>query len=111
MATSYTNVGVSPTNTIRNLLYSAPSGVETAIVFAGNASNKDTIARGPVLLTLELEYSPGQFRFIGTDIQVPYGISPGIPKIALSANQKLYVTISRANLLDVHISVIEKGIS
>jgi hypothetical protein len=102
----YDNPAVGAT---RSLVYTVPTGV-TAIVFAGEFTNLDTVNKSnhnatlEVLLADNVTYVP----YAKKDVPVAYGGPLAIEKRVLSVGEKVYATSDVAGMLSISLSVVEK---
>lgn len=110
MALNLTNADVTPSTTSRTLIYTAPANTISTI-FSGSVTNIDTTNQATHYVTLEYMKSGGTYVSLGTQVAVPFGVSPGMMKQVLQAGQSLWVTADAANVLTVAISVAEKPAS
>lgn len=108
MAMKLTNVAVTPANSTRTLVYTSPVVGQSATVFDGTITNIDDFNKQVHFITLEVEMTPGVFKKLGNKIAVPYGLSPRVVKTNLLPGQKLHITVSTGNTVDVFLSIVER---
>ena len=106
---NYLSKGLTINSTSRVKLYSVPEDIASAVVFSGTISNRDNQNKTVHFFSLELEYAPGLFRFIGNRLAIPFGVSPTLPKINLTGSQALWVTASASGVLDVSAHLVERA--
>jgi hypothetical protein len=107
MASKTLNTIISPTDTNRTLVYTAPTTATSAIVFGGTLTNTDAITKTVKTATVEILVSAGVYKRVGGQVSVPYAIGIGLPKITLNPGQSIYVTISQANTVDCLFNIME----
>lgn len=108
MAITLTNAAVTPSTTARTLVYDATAVINSATIINGTITNIDDVNKSVHFVTVEMEVQTGVFKKILNNSAVPYGISPTFPKINLKPGQKLHVTVSSANVVDVVVQLAER---
>jgi hypothetical protein len=106
MATSFKPADVVA-GTTRVLLYTCP-GATQAVAFSGTATNIDDATLQEHWISLEVQKVDTSYIKVLNKIAVPYGNSLTIPKVALAAGEKLYVTSDAANAIQTRFSIVEK---
>jgi hypothetical protein len=108
MALLLKNATSKPSSTSRTLVYTCPNSPTVgATIFDGTITNLDNVNKTVKYITLEHEVS-GTFTSIGKEIIIPYGISPRLPKIQLLPGEKLHITVSEANQIDLFVNIAER---
>lgn len=107
MATNFNIADLTSIGSTRTLLYTCPSGTQ-AVIFSGTVSNIDGSHLDQSLTIEALKVDGTTYIMVGNAIIVPFGSSLILPKIALLAGEKLYLTGSTAGSLTARASIVEK---
>ena len=111
MSVALSSANVSPSTTSRTLLYTCPAtGVLDTTIFTGTISNIDTTGMATHSVTVERLLADG-VTYVPKLVPIPiaFGGSLKFPKMALVANEKVYITSLDANMITVDISYAQRG--
>lgn len=106
MATAFAVADVA-IGTSRTLLYTCPGSTQ-AVIFAGTVANIDSTNKADHVLTIEVQKVDTSYVVAGMQIPVTYGGSLILPKIALLAGEKVYLTADATSSLVCRASIVEK---
>lgn len=106
MATNFTPADAAVLST-RTLLYTCPAATQS-VVFSGTIANVDDTNMLDHTITVEVQKVDTSYVANLNAIPIPYGSSLTLPKIALSAGEKLYLKADAASVLVARASIVEK---
>lgn len=106
MPTAFNAADVAIT-TSRTLLYTCPAATQ-AVVFSGTVSNIDTTNKADHVVTVEVQKVDTSFVNILKEVPITYGGALSLPKIALLAGEKIYLTGDANSTLSTRVSIVEK---
>ena len=106
MATSFKPAGILA-GTTRTLVYTCPAATQ-AVVFSGSLANIDNTNMLEHTITIEVQKVDLSYELVLNKIGIPYGNTLTVPKIALAAGEKVYVTSEATNSIYARFSVVEK---
>lgn len=93
--------------TTRTLVMTASSGVQT-IIIGGLISNSDP-TEAYHGATMEIQKPDNSYVTLVKNAPIAVGGSLMIPKIVLDPGDKVYMTSDAANVVQVHVSYVEKS--
>jgi len=106
MPTSFVPADVSIGAT-RTLLYTTPASTQS-VLFAGTVANIDTTAMTDHWVTIEIQKVDTSYVSVLIQAPISFGGSLSLPKIALIAGEKVYLTADAASKLVARVSIVEK---
>jgi hypothetical protein len=91
----------------RTLIYTTPVSTQS-VVFAGTVANVDNTNMADHWVTIEIQKIDTSYVVVANKVPITYGGSLSMPKIALVAGEKVYLTSDSASVLAARLSVVEK---
>lgn len=93
--------------TTRTLVYTCPASTQS-VVFSGTVANVDDTNMADHTITLEVQKVDLSYVNNLNQVPIPYGSSLTLPKIALTAGEKLYFKADTVSTLVARLSIVEK---
>jgi hypothetical protein len=106
MATKFVPADVA-VGTARTLLYTCPASTQ-AVLFAGTVANIDATNMADHIVTVEVQKVNSSYVVVAYQVPVTFGGSLSLPKIALDAGEKIYLTADAVSVLATRASIVEK---
>jgi len=90
----------------RTLVYTAAATTGlTATLFTGTVSNIDDVGMLDQMVTLDRLTASGIYSNIFNYIIIPFGGALTMPKVTLLADEKLFISVSTANKINIDVSI------